>query len=297
MEGNSTLVCSDKLRDDFRILRAASHDHPDMKKIEGMMDAGRGVMLASAMGSETGPILGIMDGRFFLHADYGNRNVAAQMQAMTEQILRLAPPGGLFDETVIGNLFPLASAGARALLVHRACQADEILRLKPGLFVLAPPYRKTEPHPFVLAASLHAPSHVSLESALAHHGLIPEAVYQVSSVTVARSREFRTPLGVFSFRRVPALAPRAGVEAVAVARNAWAFVATPLRAIADLVYLNKNLTWKREGLSYLTESLRMEEDDLRAMPFHSLDEIVESFRSRRVNAYLQGLKGAIGHAG
>ncbi len=218
------------------------------------------------------------------------------MKTLTEQVLKLAPPGGLFDETVIGNLFPQASAGARALLVHRACQAGEILRLKPGLFVLASPYRKTEPHPFVIAASLHAPSHVSLESALAYHGLIPEAVYQVSSVTVARSREFHTPLGVFSFRRVPALSPRAGVEAVAVARNAWAFIASPLRAIADAVYLNKAITWKRDELCYLTDSLRIEEEDLGRLSFEGLDEILASLRSRRVRAYLEGLKGAVSHA-
>jgi hypothetical protein len=166
------------------------------------------------------------------------------MQSLTEQVFKLAPPGGLFDETVIHNLFPDNPDGARALLVHRACQAREILRLKPGLFVLGPLCRKSEPHPFVVAGALHAPSHISLESALAHHGLIPEAVYQVSSVTVARSREFSTPLGVFSFRRVPAGEPRAGVEAVAVARNAWAFVASPLRAIADAIYLRKDITWK-----------------------------------------------------
>lgn len=219
------------------------------------------------------------------------------MQTLTEEILKLMPPGGLFDETVITNLFPDASEGARNLLVHRASQAGEILRLKPGLFVLAPPFRKTEPHPFVLAAALHAPSHVSLESALAFHGLIPEAVYQVASVTVARSREFTTPLGVFSFRCVPTLSPRAGVEALEVARNGWAFVATPLRAIADLVYLNKEISWKRSGISYLTESLRIEEDDLREISFHRLDEILESFRSRRVRVYLQGLKGAVYHAG
>lgn len=219
------------------------------------------------------------------------------MQTLTEKILRLAPPGGLFDETVIGNLFPDSSAGARALLVHRASQAGEILRLKPGLYVLAPPYRKTEPHPFVLAASLHAPSHVSLESALAYHGLIPEAVYQVSSVTVARSREFHTPAGVFSFSRVPALAPRAGVEAVTVARNAWAFIASPLRAIADAVYLNKEVAWKRDGIRYLTDSLRIEEDDLRALSFEPLSEILKSIRSRRVRAYLEGLKGAVSHVG
>ena len=128
------------------------------------------------------------------------------MQNLTEKVFKLAPPGGLFDETVIHNLFPDSTAGARALLVHRACQAGEILRLKPGLFGLGPPYRKSEPHPFVVAGVLHSPSHISLESALSHHGLIPEAVYQVSSVTVGRSREFTTPLGVFSFRRVPARA-------------------------------------------------------------------------------------------
>jgi hypothetical protein len=219
------------------------------------------------------------------------------MQTLTEKIFELAPPGGLFDETVIRNQFPDGSDGARALLVHRACRAGEIVRLKPGLFVLAPPYRRSELHPFVVAATLHFPSHVSLESALAFHGLIPEAIYQVSSVTVRRSREFSTPLGVFSFRRVPAQAPRAGVEAVEVGRNTWAFVAGPLRAIADAVYLNKKITWQRNGLGYLTESLRMEEDDVRALSFETLDEILDSIRSRRVRAYLKGLKGTVGHDG
>lgn len=103
------------------------------------------------------------------------------MQSITEKASKLAPPGGLFHETVIRNLFPDSSDGARALLVHRACQAGEILRLKSGLFVLGPPFRTSESHPFVVAAARHATSHISLESALAHHGLIPEAVYQVSS--------------------------------------------------------------------------------------------------------------------
>ena len=219
------------------------------------------------------------------------------MQSLTEKVFKLAPPGGLFDETVIGNLFPDSSDGARALLTHRACQAGEVLRLKPGHFVLAPPYRKSELHPFVAAAVLHYPSHVSLESALAYHGLIPEAVYQVGSVTVERSREFRTPLGVFTFDRVPALAPRAGVEVAKVARNGWAFIASPLRAIADMVYLNKNITWAGDGIAYLTESLRVEEDDLQTMSFDWLEEILESIRSRRVRAYLQGLKGAVGDVG
>lgn len=218
------------------------------------------------------------------------------MQTLTEKVFTLAPPGGVFDETVVRNLFPESSPGARALLVHRAVRAGEILRLKPGVFVLDRPFRKTDPHPFALAAILHAPSHISLESALAHHGLIPEAIYQVSSVTVGRSREFSTPLGLFSFNRVPTRMPRAGVEAVAVAANAWAFVAGPLRAIADAVYINRSISWKQDGLGYLTESLRIEEDDLALVAFDSLEDILESFQNRRVRTYLERLYGAIGHA-
>jgi hypothetical protein len=234
---------------------------------------------------------------FFLQLDYEYRNITANMQNLTEKVFKLAPPGGLFDETVISNLFPSSSAGARALLVHRACQAGEILRLKPGHFVLAAAYRKSEPHPFVVASILHSPSHISLESALAWHGLIPEAVYQVSSVTSSRNREFATPLGIFSFQRVPARLPRAGVEALQVARNSWAFVASPLRAIADMVYLNKKITWRQDGLYYLTESLRIDMDDLQQMSFAALDDILGSIRSQRVRAFLQGLEGAINHAG
>jgi len=218
------------------------------------------------------------------------------MQSLTESVMHLGPPGGLFDETVVGNLFPEGSVGARRLLVHRASSAGEILRLKPGLFVLAPPFRKSEPHPFVVAALLHAPSHVSLESALSYHGLIPEAVYQVSSVTVGRSRHFATPLGTFDFRRVPARMPRAGVEALEVSRNTWAFVATPLRALADAVYLNKNITWAHDGLNFLLESLRIERDDLDNLSFDGLDEILDSLGSLRVQRYLKGLKGALIHA-
>jgi len=155
------------------------------------------------------------------------------MQQLTEQIIRLSPPGGLFDHTVVGNLFADASPGAKKQLIHRATRAGEILRLKRGLFMLDKVFRKSEIHPFALAAVLHAPSHISLETALWHHGLIPEAVYQISSVTTARSQLFLTPLGVFSFDRVPSSQPRAGVEVIQLAGGEWAFIASPLRAIAD----------------------------------------------------------------
>ncbi len=215
------------------------------------------------------------------------------MQTLTEKIFKLAPPGGLFDESVVRTLFPGQSNGARRLLVHRAVRHGEVRRLKPGLFCLAGEFRKTDPHPFVLAAMLHSPSHISLESALSYHGLIPEAVFIVTSVTSRRGRLFRTPLGRFSFVRVPAERPKAGVRSVRVDRDGWAFIAEPVRAIADLVYTRKEVKWELDGSAFLTESMRIEEEDLYGISLDDVDELLESIRSRRVRKYMAGLRKEI----
>lgn len=212
------------------------------------------------------------------------------MQTLTEKVYNMAPPGGLFDETVVINLFPKHSRDAQKALVHRAVRHNEVLRLKPGLFCLATAYRRQQPHLFVVAGMLHSPSQISLESALSYHGLIPESVYQVTSVTTRRSRTFRTPLGHFSFHRVPCKNLRAGVNAEKLDKNAWAFVATPLRAIADLVYLRKEVSWENDGLGFLTDSMRIEDDDLKQISFESFDEIHQSLRNLRAKRYLVGLR-------
>ncbi len=210
--------------------------------------------------------------------------------------MQLEPPGGFFDETVIRNLFPNSSEGARKLLVHRAVTNDDVVRIKPGIYLLPSKYRKSELHPYAVAALLHWPSHISLESALAHHGLIPEAVQQISSVTTSRSRSFSTPLGLFSFQRVPARYPLAGIELIKLGNHSWAFVSSPLRALADMIYLNRAVSWDKDGAGYALESLRIEEEDLRAIPTGALDEICDSLSNKRVVTYLQNLAKEVTHA-
>jgi len=216
------------------------------------------------------------------------------MQTLTKNVFQLSPPGGLFDETVIRNLFPDRSEGARKVLVYRAVSNREILRLKPGLFLLAEEFRKSHAHPFVIAGILHSPSHVSLESALSYHGFIPEAVFQVSSVTSARTRTYKTQVGVFSYQSVPLNSPKAGVESLKIDKNSWAFVATPLRAIADLVYLRREVSWENEGLSFLTESMRIEIEDLRNLSFKGIDELCKSLRNKRTKNYISQLYKELG---
>lgn len=212
------------------------------------------------------------------------------MQQVTERVLLLSPPGGLFDMTAVRNLFPEASEGARKVLVHRSVSVGEVIRLKRGLYLLQPRFRKSDPHPYVVAALLHAPSHISLETALSHHGLIPEAIYQTASVTAARSRTFTTPIGRFTFQRVPARDPRAGVQAVKLGQDFWAFIASALRAVADLIYLRPSVSWARDGLGFLTDSMRIEEEDLRRIDLSACEEIQTTLPSHRVREYLEGLR-------
>jgi predicted transcriptional regulator of viral defense system len=111
-----------------------------------------------------------------------------------------------------------------------------IYQLRRGLYSLAPPYQKIKPHPFVIANHLAPASYVSCQSALAHYGLIPEFVPVTVSVTTARPARRLTPLGSYEFRHIKPtwlygyrLEPLGGGQ--------QAFLATPEKALLDLVYL------------------------------------------------------------
>jgi len=218
------------------------------------------------------------------------------MQTLTESVFKLHPPYGVFNTTVVTNLFPGLTPGAKKALINRAFKAGEIQKLKPGLYCLAGPYQSNPPHPFVLAGLLHPLSYVSLESALRYHGLIPEAVYQTTCATQERSRVFTTPRGRFSFVRIPGKTPPAGVQFVPLDGQAGVMVASPWRAIADLVYSRREINAKKNGLDFLTGSLRMEPEDLAGLDQRELPGIIRGFRSRRVKTCLKRLQKELAHA-
>ena len=120
--------------------------------------------------------------------------------------------------------------------VSRWVQAGKLLRLRRGLYALAPPYRKVMPHPFAVANRLLAGSYVSLQSALAYYGLVPEYVALSTSVSARRTAQWDTPLGGYWYRYVkPDL--YWGYAWLALGAGQHAFVATPEKALLDLIHL------------------------------------------------------------
>jgi hypothetical protein len=120
--------------------------------------------------------------------------------------------------------------------LSRWARGGRLLKLRRGLYALAEPYRKAQPHPFLLANRLVRGSYVSLQSALAHHGLIPEHVGVTTSVTTGRPHRRETPLGSFDYRHVPP-ALLTGYRVEPLGGGQEALVATPAKALADLVGL------------------------------------------------------------
>jgi predicted transcriptional regulator of viral defense system len=119
--------------------------------------------------------------------------------------------------------------------LSRWAQAGRLYQLRRGLYALAPPYQKVRPHPFLVANRLMQASYVSLQSALAHYSLIPEYVPVTTSATSGRPGRWETPLGSYEFRHVQPDFLR-GFRRTPLGAGQEAFVATPEKALLDLVY-------------------------------------------------------------
>lgn len=121
--------------------------------------------------------------------------------------------------------------------LSRWTREGKVHQLRRGRYILAPPYRKVQPHPFLVANRLVRGSYVSCQSVLAASGLIPEHVPTVSSICTTRPQVLETPLGRFVYRRIK-VPLFAGYHLEDLGGGQRAFVASPEKALLDLIYLD-----------------------------------------------------------
>ncbi len=183
----------------------------------------------------------------------------------------------------------------RHSLVNRALKAGELLRLRRGTYLLADALRDFPPHPFALAQAIVPGSYVSFETALAHHGWIPEAVYTTASVTPGRkSLGYEHPVfGSFSFHPL-AVEPGYFLELVEREKitEQTMLVAEPVRALMDLVCLRK-AEW--QGMGWLTEGLRIDPEHLRTVTGADIRTLGLVYKQRRVRTFLNSLAKELGN--
>lgn len=110
----------------------------------------------------------------------------------------------------------------------------KLLRLKNGMYAFAK--EKTNIKNEEIAAFIYEPSYLSLETALAWYGFIPEMVYAYVSVTARINRQFTNDFGTFLYRHIkPELF---WGYAEIKTQHGHFLIAEPEKAILDYLYLN-----------------------------------------------------------
>lgn len=108
------------------------------------------------------------------------------------------------------------------------------------------------------------PSYVSFEDALSRYDLIPEYVPVCSAATYGKRKSIRykNDLGYYNFTNIPKEAFPYGVEVYEYGGFSWK-MATPEKAICDLLYTRNPLKDADDVKGFLIEGMRIEEEDFK----------------------------------
>ena len=127
-----------------------------------------------------------------------------------------------------------------------------IVKLRQGFYV----FQEVVSQPnfaYFLSNFIYKPSYISLHTALAFYGIIPEAVTQIIAVSSLKTAGFQNDVAQFSYKKIkPDLF--FGYEQKPFG-NRTISIATPEKAILDLLYLYPFYNTKSE-----IENLRFDED-------------------------------------
>jgi predicted transcriptional regulator of viral defense system len=149
-----------------------------------------------------------------------------------------------------------------------------------------PDYLKTPNIQYFVSNKIYTPSYVSLHSALAFYGIIPEAIVQTTAVSSLKKANFENVFGSFSYQQIlPEL--MFGNEQKTFLNKHSLFLATPEKAILDLLYLYPQYNSEQEIIELRFDEEFMQED----LNVERLNEFTEKFQSKvlrnRVNLLLK----------
>lgn len=138
-----------------------------------------------------------------------------------------------------------------------------------------PEYLEEPASSFYIANKIYRPSYISLHSALAYYGLIPEAVVQVISVSTLKTVEFKNRFGTFSYKSFqPAL--MFGYEQKPFIKSLTILMAQPEKAVIDLLYFYPFYNSESE-----MKALRFDEDLMHELiKLERLNEYTERIKSK-----------------
>lgn len=133
-----------------------------------------------------------------------------------------------------------------------------LIRLRQDWYAFADLLQAPEFSRYV-AQKIYAPSYISLHSALAYYGIIPEAVTRITCVSTNRTTHYENAFGEYSYQTVkPDLF--FGYEPKVLLQGYTYHLALPEKALLDLLYLYPQYNTKREMLELRLDDYWMQEE-------------------------------------
>lgn len=160
-----------------------------------------------------------------------------------------------------------------------------LVRVKKGFYVLDKNFIGRPYSPEIVANLLYGPSYVSLEYALSRHGLIPERVEEITSVTSQKNKIFRTPIGLYSYKHCAPSLYAHGISIGTTDDGRSFVIAGPEKALLDLFTVKFKKTPRpspADVRAALEEDLRVDLTELsRRLNRGALEEMRPVYKNRR----------------
>ncbi len=151
--------------------------------------------------------------------------------------------------------------------INALVQKGYLVQLRKGLYSTSTLVSSKSPEPFLIANHLYGPSYISLESAMFYWGLIPERVFEISSVTSKLSKKINSHNQLYSFTHLPLPYYTFGIQQLSLTNTQTIMIASKEKCICDKIITSAGiqLRSKKQTITYLVEDLRIEKDSLRLL--------------------------------
>ena len=142
----------------------------------------------------------------------------------------------------------------------RWTKAKKLVRLRKDIYMLNEHDRRMAVSRQFLAQEIYMPSYISMEYALAYHGLIPEKSEDITCITTRKKKNFTNDTGTYRYLHVKTSC-FTGYREHKDENGLQYFLALPEKALVDFLYLNRN-TIKGDMRQQLRESFRLQNLDI-----------------------------------
>lgn len=195
--------------------------------------------------------------------------------------LRNSLPSSVFSHEMISALLEKSITNVNDK-ISNLVKSGELIRLKKGFYTFSKAYLTKPIDLMSVANTLYAPSYVSFDYAMSYYGMIPERVSEITSATCKNEKLFDTPIGRFSYKKIPMRAYSIGVDWIYDDVEGGRFIATPEKALCDKIRYDRGIGTLTQNsmIEYLKYDLRL--DITNSLNIDLINEISTVYKSKNL---------------